>query len=276
MTSPSVFISYSWDSESHKAWVLNLANRLTENGVDVKLDQYDLKLGRNLTHYMERAVEEVDKVVMIFTENYKLKAEGRTGGVGYEYSMINAEWYKRQTDNVKFIPILRSGTNETAVPIFAGSYTFGDMRNDKVFEKRLEELLRTIYDAPEITRPPKGPKPDFLSNKSSDPQSTTQPFTPTDDLGPIENAMNALNGIHALKKELNRLLGEDKIKQAINLLQQFAANERDADLQNTLVLLSSRFNRLNKRLIDGTIAEQQASIEQNRINQALLSIMDSY
>ncbi|MEL6135162.1 MAG: toll/interleukin-1 receptor domain-containing protein, partial [Bacteroidota bacterium] len=81
-----VFISYSWDSDEHKEWVKQLADRLMADGIDITLDQYDLLLGRNLTHYMEEAVETANKVILILTENYKLKAEKRTGGVGYEYS----------------------------------------------------------------------------------------------------------------------------------------------------------------------------------------------
>lgn len=81
MENPKVFISYSWDSDEHKTWVLNLANTLVANGVDVTLDQYELQLGRNLTHFMERAVQDADKVILIMTKNFKLKAEDRKGGV---------------------------------------------------------------------------------------------------------------------------------------------------------------------------------------------------
>ena len=36
---PTAFISYSWDDESHKSWVKELAARLRKDGVDVKLDR---------------------------------------------------------------------------------------------------------------------------------------------------------------------------------------------------------------------------------------------
>ncbi|MFM9069791.1 MAG: SEFIR domain-containing protein, partial [Planctomycetota bacterium] len=37
---PKVFISYSHDSDEHKALVLGLAERLRTNGVDAGIDQY--------------------------------------------------------------------------------------------------------------------------------------------------------------------------------------------------------------------------------------------
>jgi hypothetical protein len=38
MTTPKVFISYSHDSEEHKAWVEDLARFLVSNGIDVVID----------------------------------------------------------------------------------------------------------------------------------------------------------------------------------------------------------------------------------------------
>ena len=42
-TAPSgeVFISYSWDSESHVQSVLAFSNRLRSEGIDCVLDQYE-------------------------------------------------------------------------------------------------------------------------------------------------------------------------------------------------------------------------------------------
>lgn len=54
MTIPRVFISYSHDSQSHKKWVMDFAIRLRNSGVDAILDQWELKPGDDLTHFMER------------------------------------------------------------------------------------------------------------------------------------------------------------------------------------------------------------------------------
>ncbi|WP_158009563.1 SEFIR domain-containing protein, partial [Bathymodiolus thermophilus thioautotrophic gill symbiont] len=37
---PKCFMSYSHDNKEHEEWVLSLATRLRENGVDVILDQW--------------------------------------------------------------------------------------------------------------------------------------------------------------------------------------------------------------------------------------------
>lgn len=48
MSAPKVFISYSHDSQQHKDWVLRLANELRTNGIDAKLDQWDLSPGQDI------------------------------------------------------------------------------------------------------------------------------------------------------------------------------------------------------------------------------------
>ena len=39
------FISYAWDNEEHKNWVLKLASDLRHHGIDAILDQWDARLG---------------------------------------------------------------------------------------------------------------------------------------------------------------------------------------------------------------------------------------
>ena len=67
--SPKAFISYSWSSTAHQDWVLTLATRLREDGVDVSLDKWDLKEGHDALAFMERMVSDpaVTKVIMVRT-----------------------------------------------------------------------------------------------------------------------------------------------------------------------------------------------------------------
>jgi len=159
---PTVFISYSWDNEEHKKWVLNLADKLCTDGIDVILDRYYLKPGTNLPHFVEQNLEKADRIIIIFTQNYKLKADKRTGGVGYEYSIMNVELYKNQTSNEKIIPILRQGSTEESIPTFMQQFIHIDTRNDNNFDNSYKDLIREIYNEPEIKKPNIGQKPSFL------------------------------------------------------------------------------------------------------------------
>lgn len=159
---PKVFISYSWDNDNHKNWVLNLANRLVTDGVDIILDQYELRLGGNLQFFMEKAVSNAKIVLLMLTENYKLKADNRKGGVGYEYSIISSEMYQNNNENRKFFPILKSGDYQNSIPTFVKAFVSIDFRDEHDFEKNYSALLKEIFDVPTIQKPIIGKRPNWI------------------------------------------------------------------------------------------------------------------
>jgi hypothetical protein len=158
---PVVFISYSWDDDDHKDWVLSLAKKLSGDGIKVLLDRFDLKAGRSLPHFVEQSIANSDRVLIIFTPGYKSKADNRSGGVGYEYSIVNADLYRNQTTNEKIIPVLRIGEMTDSIPAFMQQFIHLDLRNDNNFENSYVDLLREIYDEPAIPTPQIGSKPDL-------------------------------------------------------------------------------------------------------------------
>jgi hypothetical protein len=64
---------------------------------------------------MERSIRDSRSVLVICTEDYKDRFDGRKGGAGYEGHIITAD-ILRSTGTNKFIPILRQGEWTTAVP----------------------------------------------------------------------------------------------------------------------------------------------------------------
>lgn len=165
----TVFISYSWDNPEHQDWVLNLAKDLiSKYGVNVILDQFELSAGKDLTYFMESSIEKADKVLVILTPNYKIKAEERKSGVGYETSMITQEIFESPISKVKFIPILRDGTLTSSTPKFLKSKLYHSMNDDSFYINKLFELSRIIYEKPIIEKPELGDIPDF-SNENLDP-----------------------------------------------------------------------------------------------------------
>lgn len=159
---PTVFISYSWDTPEHEAWVLDLATKLMRNGVDVILDKWDLgKLGRLLPNFMEQSISKSQRVICIMTPNYKKKTDKLEGGVGYEYSIITAEIFGNGINTSKFIPLIRSGADGEAIPTALSGRNYINMRKDEEFDVKMEELLRDIHDEPKYKKPKIGTKPNF-------------------------------------------------------------------------------------------------------------------
>src|SRR5690349_24023332 len=74
---PKVFISYSHDSPQHEERVLALADRLSDDGVDVVLDQYVSPPPANWPRWMETEMESADFIVVACSANYLAKVQGK-------------------------------------------------------------------------------------------------------------------------------------------------------------------------------------------------------
>jgi TIR domain len=157
MIVPKVFISYSHDSMQHKKWVLDLAIRLRNNGIDAILDQFELKPGDDIPHFMETHLADSDKILMICTENYVSKTNKGEGGVGYEKMIITSNLMKRINES-KIIPIVRQNNSEN-VPTFLISKFYINFNADGDFEFSYDDLVRTIHNSPLFVKPLIGNNP---------------------------------------------------------------------------------------------------------------------
>lgn len=202
MTHKTVFISYSWGSVKHSEWVLNFANNLISGGVNVILDQHDLSAGKELTRFMEKSVG-ADKILMVMTPNYKLKADKREGGVGFEYSLITQEYYNKQSDKTKIIPILRSGDKNTSPPTYMQTKIYHNMVDDKLYDTKLFELIKIVYDKPLLTKPTLGKVPDFDAPTLPDLDKKLADFNVKEKLdGEKFVLINSTNGVQLFLNEV--------------------------------------------------------------------------
>ena len=153
---PKVFISYSWEEDAHQQWVREFADRLLADGIDATIDQYDASLGDRLPHFMEQSITTADYVLIICTPLYKKKADNRKGGGGYEGHIITEELYSKGNER-KFIPVVRKGSFDAAMPAFLAGKLGIDLTNPIHFENNYKDLITTIYGVkkkPEIGRVP--------------------------------------------------------------------------------------------------------------------------
>lgn len=106
-----VFISYSHDSEAHRAFVLQLANRLCADGLTCEIDQYiNGFLAEGWQRWMETQIEQANFVLLVCTENYlkRYRGQGIVGGrgVNFEGLVISQTLYDTYYRDTKFIPVM--------------------------------------------------------------------------------------------------------------------------------------------------------------------------
>lgn len=147
MTHPRIFVSYSHDSPDHKAWVRVFVERLRSEGCDVIHDESDLRLGRDVMAFMDRAIASADRVLLICTDQYVEKADGRSGGVGVETAIVTGELVEK-LDSFKFVPVIRQSGGGRRVPHYLGSRRYVDFSDDAAFSDQFARLLRDLKDLP--------------------------------------------------------------------------------------------------------------------------------
>lgn len=146
---PTAFISYAWENENLKSWVKDLATNLRNEGIDAKLDQWEVVPGDQMPHFMEKSVRENNYVLIICTEKYKTKSENRIGGVGYEGDIMTSEVLE-SSNHRKFIPILKSGNKEISIPSWLKGKYYIDFSTEQHFKNNFSDLITTILNTREI------------------------------------------------------------------------------------------------------------------------------
>ena len=192
--------------------------------------------------------------------------------------MINSALYKTQTNNNKFLPVLRGQDRDASTPIFVDAFINLDMRDDTKFDANLEELLRAIYEAPKVVKPPIGKKPDFLNQSTPVPSSaivppTSQQNSISDKMADVTKQQEEAKDLLSQKQALRKLVGQSKTKAALEILNQIAVDIKDTELENTAILLSSQYEDNAKQRRKGIATEESLRIGLNKINASLLEII---
>ncbi len=146
--STSVFVSYSWDGQEHKEKVISLVEFLRNNGfeadMDIKLMQDETAIDFN--RLMHKGILKYDKVLVVLSENYKVKAEAFEGGVGKEYRFILSDIEKNSKKYVftSFQSITNELINEIVPIEFKGREIVDLVRDESTnFETLFSKLTNT-------------------------------------------------------------------------------------------------------------------------------------
>ena len=149
-----VLLSYSHDSPDHAARVLNLADKLCEQGVDAHLDQYEHPPPSNWPRWMMDQVEAAKTVLVVCTETYNRRFRGREKsgkgkGVTWEGVIISQELYESQCKTTKFVPVIFRPEDERYIPIILRGGTHYLVSNEEGYEG----LYRVLTEQPAIPKP---------------------------------------------------------------------------------------------------------------------------
>ena len=149
---PTAFVSYTWESEAHKKWVLELAARLRADGIETILDQWHAIPGDQLPAFMEKAVRESNYVLVICTPRYKDRSNRREGGVGYEGDIMTGEVFTTKNER-KFIPILRASEWLEAAPTWLQGKYYIDLQGTPYSEYHYHDLVTTLLGTRPVAPP---------------------------------------------------------------------------------------------------------------------------
>ena len=154
MNKRPIFISYSWDSPEHSAWVKKFSvdlQTLLGDYYEVLLDQ-NLPKGYPIHRFIKLGIERSVIVLVILTTRYKALAEAipssneaipSSNFVAFEYSLIRDE-INKNIDSAKFIPILRNGNFAEAFSLELKGRIGVDFRVDDNYEDNLRQLANDI------------------------------------------------------------------------------------------------------------------------------------
>ena len=117
----SLFISYSHDSIEHEDRILALADRLRQDGIDARIDQYFPTPIEGWPIWMDRSIADADFVAIVCSETYLKRVMGKEKpgvglGVLWEAKIIYNHLYSETDACAKFMPILPLDGSQANIP----------------------------------------------------------------------------------------------------------------------------------------------------------------
>ncbi|WP_244930840.1 SEFIR domain-containing protein [Nocardioides sp. W7] len=152
-----VFISYTHDSDAHRQSVLDLADRLRREGLDVSIDRWVNGTPlQGWPAWMEDEVEAADFTLVVCTpsyyERYRNHGDPTTGKGGrWESILIRDRIYADTTRRTRYVPVLIGGADQSSVP---------EVLRESVTRYRIPDEYNSLYryltGQPEDVAPPIG------------------------------------------------------------------------------------------------------------------------
>lgn len=162
--SKKVFISHA---SAIQDWVDEFAAWLIDNEVKVVTAAYDLKLGQDIAHFLEKVNHNsFDHILIICEQNYVEAVDKNEGLESMLTQIVRPEVYKNP-EQTKVIPIALEldEKRKPLLPQYLAGRNYLDYSNPTLYESSLAKLLVTIFEeeeqAPIVEELPTLPLQDF-------------------------------------------------------------------------------------------------------------------
>lgn len=154
-----VFVSYSWDSDSHRDWVNELVKTLRGTyGVNAI---FDGNLPRaNLNRMMVEQIQNAGKIIIVLTKNYAKRAEEFSGGVGTETQLL-LSYIMKKPEKLVFIK-----RENTSIPLCFDGFEYVDFTCG-ISDTNMKQLMLKIMELPEYEVVPITQTPKKIVSKST-------------------------------------------------------------------------------------------------------------
>ena len=160
--SPTAVISYAHETDEHNQRVLYLAKRLIVEGVDCKMDRFEVSPREGWPIWMQKTINNSDFIIAVCTDTYKRRFEGNdppgTGkGAMWEGQLIQQILYD-SGGNDRVIPIVFDKADIVYIPSVLKSATYYDVSTVSGYR----DLHRALTNQPRVEKPPLGSIPTRL------------------------------------------------------------------------------------------------------------------
>ena len=141
-----IFLSYSWDSDDHRAWVQALAEDIENfnESFEVIYDRVGMDHQVDRNFFMEQAVNLSDVMLAIVTKAYGEKANLRQGGVGRETSMAVERHFTEMGNNAKSSILVIRRESDAEIPHYLKPKLYFDFSKQEGYSSALAELSQEL------------------------------------------------------------------------------------------------------------------------------------
>jgi tetratricopeptide (TPR) repeat protein len=159
MTAPTVFISYSHDSNEHAARVRGLHASLCRDGCECRLDVYK-NTDEDWPLWMTGQLIDSNFVLCVVTETYARRFNDKELpdkglGVGWEAGLIRRLLYQKKLHNDRVFPVLFERADQQHIPLELQGYDYFMLDGGAGYETLLRKVLnRPLYVEPRVGTQP--------------------------------------------------------------------------------------------------------------------------